>query len=121
MSAPSGASEGTRGRRARGARWPGRWAWALLLAAPTALAVPPDWTHDVEPGREKFVKLPRLDWVEVEDPSVATAEWLGDANELLLSGLKPGRTLLLPAQPAAGAPAHPNRCPAAESPRLRTR
>ncbi len=66
-----------------------------LLLASTAFALPADWVHDVEPGREKFVKLPALDWVEVEDPKIATAEWLADSNELLLSGLKPGRTHLL--------------------------
>lgn len=67
----------------------------LLLLAPAAHALPADWIHDVEPGREKFVKLPALDWVEVEDPKVASAEWLSDSNELLLSGLKPGGTHLL--------------------------
>lgn len=72
-----------------------RRALLVLAVAGAAGAAPPDWVHDVEPGREKFVKLPRLDWVEVEDPTVASAEWLSEANELLLSGRKPGRTLLL--------------------------
>ncbi|WP_245767937.1 pilus assembly protein N-terminal domain-containing protein [Stigmatella erecta] len=36
-----------------------------------------------------------MDWVEVEDPSIATAEVLAGSNELLLTGKRPGRTLLL--------------------------
>jgi hypothetical protein len=66
----------------------------LTWAAP-APALPVDWVHDVEPGREKFVKLPKLDWFEVENPQVAQVEWMGEAGELVLSGLKPGRTLVL--------------------------
>jgi hypothetical protein len=49
----------------------------------------------LEPGRERFHKLSVVDWVEVEEPSIATAEVLEGSNELLLTGLKPGRTLLL--------------------------
>lgn len=56
---------------------------------------PVDWVHDVEPGKERFVKLPAVDWWEVEDPKVLQVEWLAESNELLLSGLKPGRTVVL--------------------------
>lgn len=67
-----------------------------VLALPAiAAAWPVDWVHDVEPGKEKFVRLPRLDWFEVEDPKVAQVEWLADSGELLLTGLKPGRTVVL--------------------------
>lgn len=68
--------------------------FAVLCSAP-ALAWPVDWAHDVEPGKERFVRLPRVDWFEVEDPKVAQVEWLADSNELLLSGLKAGRTVVL--------------------------
>lgn len=68
--------------------------WALVLPA-LAGAWPVDWVHDVEAGKEKFVRLPRLDWFEVEDPNVAQVEWLADSGELLLTGLKPGRTVVL--------------------------
>lgn len=66
-----------------------------LTLAGAASAWPVDWAHDVEPGKERFVRLPQLDWWEVEDPKVLQVEWLADSNELLLSGLKPGRTVLL--------------------------
>jgi len=67
-----------------------------MLALPAlAGAWPVDWVHDVEPGKEKFVRLPRLDWFEVEDPGVVQVEWLADSGELLLSALRPGRTVLL--------------------------
>lgn len=67
----------------------------LLTVAFPAFAWPVDWVHDVEVGKERFVKLPTLDWSQVEDPKVAAVEWLADSNELLLSGLKPGRTIVL--------------------------
>jgi hypothetical protein len=60
-----------------------------------AHAWPVDWIHDVEVAREKFVKLPRVDWLEVEDPKVASVEWVAETNELLIIGLKPGRTTVL--------------------------
>lgn len=67
-----------------------------VLALPTlAAGWPVDWAHDVEPGKEKFVRLPRLDWFEVEDPKLVQVEWLGESGELLLTGLKPGRTVVL--------------------------
>ena len=71
---------------------------ALLLAVLTAvpaMAWPVDWIHDVEAGKERFVKLPRVDWFEVEDPTVAQVEWNPESNELILIGLKPGRTIVL--------------------------
>lgn len=68
--------------------------WLLLLAAGAAYAWPADVYVDLEVGAERFQRLSALDWVEVEDPSVATAEVL-DSGELLLTGKAPGRTLLL--------------------------
>nr|WP_257453262.1 pilus assembly protein N-terminal domain-containing protein [Archangium lipolyticum] len=67
----------------------------LTLSAPRALAWPVDLLVPLEPGKERFHKLSAVDWVEVEDPSIVTAEVLQGSNELLLTGLKPGRTLLL--------------------------
>lgn len=66
-----------------------------LLAAGPALAWPVDWIHDVEAGKEKFVRLPRLDWFEVEDAKVASVEWMPESGELIISGHKPGRTTVL--------------------------
>jgi hypothetical protein len=66
----------------------------LSLVVAALLAWPVDMVHDVENGREKFVKLAAVEWVEVEDPSIATAEIM-ESGELLLSGVKPGRTLVL--------------------------
>jgi hypothetical protein len=67
----------------------------LVLASPRALGWPVDLVLPLEPGKERFHKLSVVDWVEVEDPSIATAEVLAGSNELLLTGVKPGRTLLL--------------------------
>lgn len=67
----------------------------LTFWAVTAFAWPVDWVHDVEAGKEKFVKLPRLDWFEVEDPKVLAVEWQPESGELLLIALKPGRTTVL--------------------------
>ncbi|MBL9038357.1 MAG: hypothetical protein JNG84_07585 [Archangium sp.] len=70
-------------------------ALTAVLAA-SAWGWPADWVHDVPAAREKFVKLPTLDWVEVDAPSTVQAEWLADSNELLLTaGAKPGRALML--------------------------
>ncbi len=66
----------------------------MLLAAP-AFAWPVDWIHDVEAGKEKFLKLPRVDWIEVDDPKVVSVEWMAESNELMLIGLKPGRATVL--------------------------
>lgn len=66
-----------------------------LLAPGRALSWPVELVVPVEPGKERFQKLTAVDWVEVEDPSVASAEVLAGSNELLLTGQKPGRTLLL--------------------------
>jgi hypothetical protein len=68
------------------------WVW---LAPVAAAAWPVDWIHDVEAGKEKFVRLPRLDWFEVEDPKVVKVEWLEASGELLLTPQKPGRTVVL--------------------------
>jgi hypothetical protein len=66
----------------------------VLGAAGRASAWPVDWIHDVEVGKERFVRLPSVDWFEVEDGAVAQVEWL-ESGELLISGLKAGRTLVL--------------------------
>jgi hypothetical protein len=68
---------------------------AVALLTFPAGAWPVDWVHELEAGKEKFLRLPQVDWLEVEDPQVATAEWLAGSQELLLTGLKPGRTLVL--------------------------
>jgi hypothetical protein len=67
----------------------------VALAPPRASAWPVDLVMPLEPGKERFHKLSVVDFVEVEDPSIATAEVLAGSNELLLTGHKPGRTLLL--------------------------
>jgi hypothetical protein len=67
----------------------------LLLWPVTALAWPVDLVFPVERGAERFHKLSAVEWVEVEDPSVATVEVLSGSNELLVTGKRPGRTLLL--------------------------
>ena len=67
---------------------------ALLVPA-LAGAWPVDLTVSLEPGKERFHKLSTVDWVEVEDTAVATAEVLPGSNELLLTGQSQGRTLLL--------------------------
>ena len=72
--------------------------WLLLLAAlwsPVAFAWPVDWVHDVEVNREKFLRLPPVDLIDVEDPSIAEVKYLDDTNELLMVGLKVGRTQVL--------------------------
>lgn len=56
---------------------------------------PVDWIHDVEAGKEKFIKLPGVDWFEVDDPKVLSVEWIPESNELLLVALKPGRATVL--------------------------
>lgn len=68
---------------------------SLMLVPTPALAWPVDQTLSVERGADRFHKLSVVDWVEVEDPSVATVEVLAGSNELLMTGLKPGRTLVL--------------------------
>jgi len=70
-------------------------ALVLVLSPPEARAWPVDMAVRLEPGKERFHKLSVVDWVEVEDPSIVTAEVLTGSNELLLTGMKPGHTLLL--------------------------
>jgi hypothetical protein len=67
---------------------------SLSLVAHLLLAWPVDMVHDVEPGKEKFVRVAAVEWVDVEDPAVATAEIM-ESGEVLLSGHKAGRTLVL--------------------------
>ncbi len=71
---------------------------AVLLAA-AALALPArawpvDVYADLEAGKERFFKLAAVDWAVVEDPKIASAERV-ETGELLLTGVAPGRTLLL--------------------------
>lgn len=66
-----------------------------LLVSGTARAWPVDVVEHVEAGKEFMRKLSAVEWVEVEDVSIATAEVLEGSNELLITGVKPGRTLLL--------------------------
>ncbi|MBI3181911.1 MAG: pilus assembly protein N-terminal domain-containing protein [Myxococcales bacterium] len=67
----------------------------LSLFVPSAsLAWPVDLYVDLEPGAEKFHRLAEVSWLEVEDPEVAKAEVM-ESGELMLSGVTPGRTLLL--------------------------
>ena len=79
--------------------WEGRWGALVLLLGllvpGRAAAWPVDQAVRLEPGKERFQKLSAVEWVEVEDASVVTAEVLAGSSELLLTGLKPGRTLLL--------------------------
>ena len=66
---------------------------AVLLPR-AAAAWPVDVSEDLRPGEERFRRLSALEWVEVEDPSIATAEVM-ESGELLLTAKAPGRTLLL--------------------------
>ncbi len=66
---------------------------ALCLSS-AARAWPVEVYADLEAGSERFYKLTALEWAQVEDPKVATAERM-ETGELLLSGVTPGRTLLL--------------------------
>jgi hypothetical protein len=68
---------------------------AALLAPLSARAWPADVYLDVEKGGEKFQRLGAVDWLEVEDPSIAQVEWLSSSNELLVTGKAVGRTLVL--------------------------
>ncbi len=68
---------------------------SLLLLPSRALAWPVDLVFSLESGSDRFHKLSAVEWVEVEDPSVATVEVLSGSNELLVTGKRPGRTLLL--------------------------
>lgn len=70
-------------------------ALALVMLPACVLAWPVDWVHDVESQREKFVKLPKLDWVEVDEPAIAEGLWVAPSNDLVLVGLKPGRAVML--------------------------
>jgi len=67
----------------------------LLLLPVQALAWPVDLVFTLESGTDRFHKLTAVEWVEVEDPSVATVEVLSGSNELLVTGKRPGRTLML--------------------------
>ncbi|MDP1826813.1 MAG: hypothetical protein Q8L48_26310 [Archangium sp.] len=68
---------------------------SLCFLAPAAVAWPVDWIHDVEAGKEKFIKLPKVDWFEVDDPKTLAVEWVAESKELMLIGLKPGRATVL--------------------------
>src|SRR5262249_28815747 len=70
---------------------------ALLgaLASTAAFGWPPDKVLELEPGKEKFVRLGAVDWFEVDDPKLLTVEQLESGNALLVTGQKPGRPPLL--------------------------
>jgi hypothetical protein len=68
---------------------------SLLLLPSQALAWPVDLVFPLESGTDRFHKLTAVEWVAVEDPSVATVEVLSGSNELLVTGKRLGRTLLL--------------------------
>ncbi|MDY7226597.1 hypothetical protein [Hyalangium rubrum] len=68
---------------------------ALLLLPVQAPAWPVDQAFSVESGADRFHKLTAVDWAEVEDTSVATVEVLRESSELLMTGKRPGRTLML--------------------------
>ena len=68
-------------------------ALALCSASP-AFAWPVDVYFDLEQGEDRLHRLSTVEWVEVKDPELVTAE-LTQNSELLLSPKKPGRTLLL--------------------------
>ncbi len=70
------------------------WVRLLLLFSTPAFGWPVDVVHEVEVGKEKFVRLASLEWFEVEDPKMVTVEYLESA-ELLFTGLQPGQTLVL--------------------------
>lgn len=67
---------------------------AQVLTPASAWAWPVDVYVDLEAGGIRFERLAAISWVEVEDPSVATVEVL-PTREVLLTGVKPGRTLAL--------------------------
>ncbi|MBX7113033.1 MAG: hypothetical protein K1X64_01770 [Myxococcaceae bacterium] len=68
-------------------------ALCVLCAAPS-WAWPVDQVRDVDVGTPALIPLGGLDWFEVEDASVLTAQRM-PAGELMLMGAKPGRSLLL--------------------------
>lgn len=68
---------------------------SLTLALSVVLAWPVDMVHDVEVGKEKFVKLGAIEWAESEDPAIANAEVMEAGEVLLTGGGKPGRTHVL--------------------------
>lgn len=68
---------------------------AVVLAAPGASAWPVDQAVDVPLGREHFVRFGALEWAELDDPSLADVEVMPETGELLLTGKKAGRGLLL--------------------------
>lgn len=66
----------------------------LAALATTARAWPVDLYVDVEPGREIFRRVAKVDWMEIDDPKIATAEKL-ESGEILITGKAAGRALLL--------------------------
>ncbi len=65
-----------------------------LLAPLGAAAWPVDVYVEVQAGQERFTRFQGVDWVEVEDPQVASAEPF-PSGEVMVSGLSPGSTLVL--------------------------
>jgi len=67
----------------------------VVLAAPrAAFAWPVDVYVDLRPGEERFRRPSAVEWLEVEDPAIVTAE-LMESGEIFLTAKAPGRTLIL--------------------------
>jgi hypothetical protein len=75
-----------------------RWSALLLLSClvlpRAAFAWPVDVYLDLRPGEERFRRLSAVEWLEVEDPGVVTAEVM-ESGELFFTAKAPGRTLIL--------------------------
>lgn len=67
---------------------------ALLLSAPAA-AWPVDLFVDVAPREETFVRFEGVEWVEVLDPKVATAEAFPSGEVLVSGGEQAAETLVM--------------------------
>jgi hypothetical protein len=66
---------------------------ACLLPS-VALAWPVERVMELSPGDPTFLKIGSLSFLDVENPSIATAEVL-PTGEVMLLGLAPGQTLLM--------------------------
>ncbi|MCL2013082.1 MAG: hypothetical protein FWG75_09890 [Cystobacterineae bacterium] len=75
-----------------GAAWLLALLWCLLPSP--SWAWPVDMEFLLKEGQTRFVKLPAAEWLEVDEPSIATAE-LFETQEVLLEAKKPGMALVL--------------------------
>lgn len=69
-------------------------ALVAALIAPVAAGWPVDAYLDLAPGADTFIRFAAAEWVEAEDPAVASAERL-ESGELLFTGVAPGSTLVM--------------------------